>query len=158
MPVDTCWNPLNLLIPISSNLFYEFKAIQQVSTRILSWDLTLFHLFYLKDNIIIPYENGARKNSSSDVVNLPNGPLVTMRLNGNDGTGSVGGCDEVEIDEVSLWDRVLNMSEFIALRVQPFDTNCTGECLILYHKTTLRLSLFNGQNNLRSSKVPSYTC
>lgn len=77
------------------------------------------------------YENGASKSSSiSDLPDLPSNGLVTMRLNGGY-LGSVDGCDEVEVDEVSLWSRVLNMSEFIALRVQPFDTNCTVNVTVL---------------------------
>lgn len=59
---------------------------------------------------------------------------VSIRLN------HPTGCKGVEVDEVAMWTKALNMSELIALRVQPFKDlgKISFYCTLIFHPSIYR--------------------
>lgn len=98
----------------------------------------VWHLF-AEENVLLNlptakiclFENGVNLDDHSGEfgANCVNGTITSqtdtsVELSLNYGSN---GCENVSVDEVSFWSEALEMSDLMALRIQPFNSSCELE-------------------------------
>ncbi|XP_071835171.1 uncharacterized protein [Apostichopus japonicus] len=97
-----------------------------------TWDWNMISITINQTNVCVS-ENGVYLEDLSGSAGVPicdDSPFGEDTFDDKDkaavsvSLNNPHGCKGVEVDQVAMWDRVLNMSELIALRVQPFNSSC----------------------------------